>query len=329
MSDHEVITNPANARYRLFPIIFEDIWRSYKLHEENFWTAEEIDFSGDLRDWNTLSSAERQFIELVLAFFSISDGIVSKNLEGNFVNEVTINEAKYFYNFQNMMENIHAETYAQMIETLIVDQEHRNRLFDSIPHFNSIQKKAKWMERWMNPDTGPYAQRLIAFAIVEGVFFSASFASIYWLRDQHPTKMKGLGLSNELIARDEGMHTDFAVLLYTRYIKDKVPCDIVHDMFREAVELECLFVDESLPDRLTGMNAGMMKDYVKFTADRLLKELGYPVLFKVSNPFIFMDKISTEGKTNFFERRVSEYGRAGFSTGNATTNVFDTIDDDF
>lgn len=326
----ELITDPANDRYSLFPIEYSDIWNAYKKHKDSFWTAEEIDFSGDLRDWTNLPKPVRTFIELVLAFFSISDGVVSKNLNLNFCNDVTIQEIKYFYAFQGMMENIHGETYAIMIDTLITDVVHRNKLLDSIPNFSSINCKVKWMEQWMDADSGPFAQRLLAFAIVEGVFFSSSFASIYWLRDQYPTMMNGLCFSNELIARDEGMHTEFAVLLYTRYIRHKLPEHVVHSMIKEAVCIECKFVSESLPDRLPGINLQMMNEYVQFTADRLIKELGYSAIYNTKNPFVFMDKINAEGKTNFFERRVSEYGRARHSVViDSKTDLFEVLDDDF
>ncbi len=310
-------------RFVLFPIQHNDIWAWYKKSEASFWTAEEIDLSQDLNDWEKLNDDERHFIKHVLAFFAASDGIVNENLAENFVSEVQYTEAKFFYGFQIMMENIHSETYSLLIDTYIKDPEEKNYLFNAIENLECVQKKANWALRWI--ENGSFAERLIAFAAVEGIFFSGSFCSIFWLKKRG--LMPGLSFSNELISRDEGMHCDFACLLYNDHVVNKLSKETIHDVIIDAVNIEKEFVSDALPVKLIGMNADMMCQYIEFVADRLLFALGNEKVFNVENPFPWMDMISLQGKTNFFEKRVGDYQKSGVMT-NRDKQVF-SLDEDF
>lgn len=294
-------------RFVLFPIQHDDIWQMYKKAEASFWTAEEIDLSPDLKDWERLNDGERHFISHVLAFFAASDGIVNENLAVNFLREVQYPEAKCFYGFQIMIENIHSETYSLLIDTYIRDPEEKHRLLHAIDTVPCVQKKAEWALKWIG--NGTFAERLIAFAAVEGIFFSGSFCSIFWLKKRG--LMPGLSFSNELISRDEGLHCDFACLLYTKYLQNHIEKEKVIEIIRNAVAIEQEFVTDALPVALIGMNAALMNQYIEFVADRLLVSLGIDKIYNVSNPFDFMEMISLQGKTNFFEKRVAEYQKAG------------------
>ena len=298
------LLSESNNRYTIFPIKYRDIWDMYKKAQESFWTAEEIDFAADMNDWNTLSEDEKYFIENILAFFAGSDGIVLENLASRFLKEITVPEARAFYSYQIYIENIHSEVYSLMIDTFIQDTKKKERLFTAIDNIPCVQKKARWAEKWIESDTD-FSIRLIAFAVVEGIFFSGSFCAIFWLKKRN-LMTKALGTSNELISRDEGMHTDFAVLLYS-YIEHKVEQDKVTLIIKEAVDIEKEFITQSLPCRLIGMNSELMKQYIEYVADRLVEQLGYTKIYNTKNPFQFMENISISGKTNFFEKRVSEY----------------------
>jgi ribonucleoside-diphosphate reductase beta chain len=310
-------------RFVLFPIKHDDIWRFYKQAEASFWTAEEIDLSQDDTDWQRLNDGERHFISHVLAFFAASDGIVNENLAQNFLSEVQYAEAKCFYGFQIMMENIHSETYSLLIDTYIKDPVEKDKMLRAIDFIPCVKKKADWALRWI--ENGNFAERLIAFAAVEGIFFSGSFCSIFWLRKR--SLMPGLTFSNELISRDEGLHCDFACLLYTDHIKNKLEPSLVYDIIKDAVAIEQEFVTDALPVSLIGMNAGLMSQYIEFVADRLLLELGLNKVYNVSNPFDFMELISLQGKTNFFEKRVAEYQKAGVMNDKETAKF--ALDEDF
>ena len=308
LSLEEPILKENPNRFVLFPIQHSDIWEMYKKQEASIWTAEELDLASDLTDWsNKLNDDERFFIKHVLAFFAASDGIVNENLAENFLSEVQYTEAKFFYGFQIMMENIHSETYSLLIDTYIKDSKEKDYLFNAIETFEPVKKKADWAMRWI--DNGSYAERLIAFAAVEGIFFSGSFCSIFWLKKRG--LMPGLTFSNELISRDEGLHCDFACLLYNNHLVNKLPKEDVRKIIADAVEIEKEFVVESLPVRLIGMNSDLMCQYIEFVADRLLVELDNEKIYNASNPFDFMDMINLQGKTNFFEKRVGEYQKAG------------------
>jgi ribonucleoside-diphosphate reductase beta chain len=311
-------------RFVLFPIQHSDIWEMYKKQEASIWTAEELDLSPDLVDWESkLNDDERFFIKHVLAFFAASDGIVNENLAENFLSEVQYTEAKFFYGFQVMMENIHSETYSLLIDTYIKDTKEKNYLFNAIETFEPVKKKADWAMRWI--DNGSYAERLISFAAVEGIFFSGSFCSIFWLKKRG--LMPGLTFSNELISRDEGLHCDFACMLYNNHLVNKLPKEQVQKIIADAVEIEKEFITESLPVRLIGMNSDLMSQYIEFVADRLLTELGNEKIYNTSNPFDFMDMINLQGKTNFFEKRVGEYQKAGVL--NNENNTTFSLDSDF
>ncbi len=301
-----LVDNP--GKFVLFPIEHDDIWQYYKQCEASFWTAEEIDLQADLVDWNDkLTDDERHFVKHVLAFFAASDGIVNENLAVNMVSEVQYTEAKFFYGFQIMMENIHSETYSLLIDTYIQDNADKNYLFNAIENMECVAKKADWALKWI--DNGSFTERLIAFAAVEGIFFSGSFCSIFWLKKRG--LMPGLTFSNELISRDEGMHCDFACLLYNQHIQNKLPKEQVEKMITDAVDIEKEFVSDALPVSLIGMNANLMCQYIEFVADRLLFSLGNNKVYNVENPFPWMDMISIQGKTNFFEKRVGDYQKAG------------------
>ena len=319
----EPILQENKNRFVLFPIKHDKVWEMYKQHEASFWTAEEIDLGGDLVDWESLSKDEKHFIKHVLAFFAASDGIVNENLVLNFMKEVQIPEARCFYGFQIAIENIHAETYSLLIDTYIKDPDERNYLFNAIETVPCVKKKAEWALRWID-DAPSFAHRLIAFAAVEGIFFSGSFCSIFWLKKR--SLMPGLTFSNELISRDEGLHCDFACLLYSM-LQNKLPESEVRSIICEAVVFEQEFVTDALPVSLIGMNAQMMSQYIEFVADRLLVALGCDKVYNVSNPFPFMDLISLQGKTNFFEKRVGEYQKAGVMSQQDEQTF--AIDEDF
>lgn len=318
MNTEPLLTENPN-RYVLFPIQHSKIWAEYKKQMACFWTTEEIDLSKDLNDWNKLNEDERYFIKNILAFFAGSDGIVLENLSKRFLSEIQIPEARCAYGFQLMIENIHSETYSLLIDTLIKDQVEKNHLFNAINTIDCVQKKAYWAIRWIEDEQSNFATRLVAFACVEGIFFSGSFCAIYWLKKRG--LMPGLTFSNELISRDEGMHTEFACLLYSM-LKNKLSKEVVYEIIRDAVEIEMEFIIDSLPCRLIGMNSIMMSQYIEFVADRLLLQLGYSKIFNSENPFQFMELISLENKTNFFEKRVSEYSLG--RVGNNNTISFDS-----
>ena len=301
------LENP--SRFVLFPIKWPKIWDMYKKALASIWTVEELDLSKDTRDWEQkLNEDERHFIENILAFFAGSDGIVLENLAQRFCNEIQIPEAKCFYGFQIAIENIHSEMYSLLIDTLVSDNDKKNKLFNAIETIPSVGKKANWALKWIKDKDASYAVRLIAFAAVEGIFFSGSFCSIFWLKKRG--LMPGLTSSNELISRDEGLHTEFAVLIYS-YLENKLSEDQVKEIITEAVEIEKEFITDSIPCKLIGMNSQMMTEYIEFVADRLMVQLGYNKIYNANNPFSFMEMISMEGKTNFFERRVTEYSKAG------------------
>lgn len=302
----EVLLQENKERFVLLPIKYPEIWKMYKKHEASFWTAEEIDLSPDLKDWERLTADEQHFVKHVLAFFAASDGIVNENLAVNFMKEVQLPEARCFYGFQIMIENIHSETYSLLIDTYIKDNIEKKRLFNAIETVPCVQKKAQWALRWINE--GSFAERLVAFAAVEGIFFSGSFCSIFWLKKRG--LMPGLSFSNELISRDEGLHCDFACLLYGM-LENKLSQERIYEIIRDAVENEHEFVTDALPVSLIGMNSKLMCQYIEFVADRLLVSLGYPKIYNATNPFDFMETISLQGKTNFFEKRVAEYQKAG------------------
>jgi len=303
----EPILKENKDRFVLFPIQHKDIWEFYKMAEASFWTAEEIDLSQDMKDWENLTEGETHFIKHVLAFFAASDGIVNENLAENFVAEVQYTEAKFFYGFQIAMENVHSETYSLLIDTYVKDNKEKDKLFNAIETMDCVKKKADWALRWI--DEGNYAERLIAFAAVEGIFFSGSFCSIFWLKKRG--LMPGLTFSNELISRDEGLHCDFACLLYNNHLINKLSKEKITSIITDAVEIEKEFVTDSLPVKLIGMNADLMCQYIEFVADRLLQELECDKVYGSSNPFDFMEMISLQGKTNFFEKRVGDYQKAG------------------
>ncbi|MEE3999984.1 ribonucleotide-diphosphate reductase subunit beta [Tenacibaculum sp. FZY0031] len=320
MASIEPILQENKDRFVIFPIQHNDLWEWYKKQQACFWTAEEIDLHSDLTDWNSkLTDDERYFIKHVLAFFAASDGIVNENLAENFVNEVQYSEAKFFYGFQIMMENIHSETYSLLIDTYIKDEEEKNRLFKAIEVFPAIKKKADWALKWIDSDS--FAERLIAFAAVEGIFFSGSFCSIFWLKKRG--LLPGLTFSNELISRDEGMHCDFAVHLHNNHLVNKVPKERIREIIISALDIEREFITESLPVSLIGMNATLMTQYLEYVTDRLLLEFECEKEYGSTNPFDFMEMISLEGKTNFFEKRVSEYQKAGVKSGGTGSISFD------
>ncbi len=306
-------------RYTMFPIEYPEVWKMYKAHLAAFWTAEEIDLSKDVVDWGKLSNDEKHFISMILAFFAGSDGIVLENLVERFMKDIDIPEVRAFYGFQIAAETIHSETYSLMIETLITDNS-KPLLFDAINNFDCIKKKALWATKWISDQNSSFAERLVAFAAVEGIFFSGAFCSIYWLKKRG--LMPGLSLSNEFISRDEALHTEFAVLVYNTF-SEKLSSDVITNIIKEAVEIEKEFIIDSLPCNLIGMNSNSMSDYIEFVADRLLVQLGCPKTYNKKNPFVFMEMISMEGKTNFFEKRVSEYSKAGVSknTNSLTSNL--------
>lgn len=324
-NQEEPILKENNNRFVLFPIQHADIWDFYKKAEASFWTAEEIDLSQDMKDWENMTANEQHFIKHVLAFFAASDGIVNENLAENFVAEVQYTEAKFFYGFQIAMENVHSETYSLLIDTYVKDNKEKSSLFNAIDTMDCVKKKADWALRWI--DEGSYAERLIAFAAVEGIFFSGSFCSIFWLKKRG--LMPGLTFSNELISRDEGLHCDFACLLYNNHLVNKLSEKTVTDIIVDAVEIEKEFVTDSLPVNLIGMNAELMREYIEFVADRLLSELGCKKVYNATNPFDFMEMISLQGKTNFFEKRVGDYQKAGVMKKEDDTSARFSLEEDF
>lgn len=324
MTQVEPILEENKNRFVLFPIQHDDIWSFYKKAEASFWTAEEIDLQPDLVDWETkLNDNERHFVKHVLAFFAASDGIVNENLAENFLSEVQYTEAKFFYGFQVAIENIHSETYSLLIDTYIKDTKDKQYLFNAIETMDCVTKKADWALRWI--DEGSFAERLVAFAAVEGIFFSGSFCSIFWLKKRG--LMPGLSFSNELISRDEGLHCDFACLLYNNHVVNKLPKEQIQKIIVDAVEIEKEFILDALPVRLIGMNSELMGQYIEFVADRLLVELGNEKVYNATNPFDFMEMISIQGKTNFFEKRVGEYQKSGVLNNDADQTF--NLDADF
>ncbi len=317
VSETEPLLIETEERFVMFPIKDESIWAMYKKQVECFWRAEEVDLSKDLISWATLTADEKNFIKVIIAFFAASDGIVLENLATRFMRDVQLSEARAFYGFQIAMENIHSEMYSLLIETYIKDQEEKTRLFQALQHYPCIKKKADWTRQWINSPEASFAARLVAFACVEGIFFSGAFCSIFWLKKRG--LMPGLTFSNELISRDEALHTEFAILLYRKLLQP-LPAQTVRDIITQAVKIEQEFICEALPCRLIGMNAPQMSKYIEFVADRLSLQLGYAAIYNVGNPFDFMEMISIEGKTNFFEKRVGEYALA---TKTQTDDVFD------
>jgi len=320
--EEELLLKENKDRFVILPINYPRVWEMYKKHEASFWTAEEIDLSGDLKDWAALNDGERHFISHILAFFAASDGIVNENLAVNFMSEVQLPEARCFYGFQIMMENIHSETYALLIDTYIKDAAEKNKLFHAIETVPCVKEKAEWALRWI--ENGTFAQRLVAFAAVEGIFFSGSFCSIFWLKKRG--LMPGLTFSNELISRDEGLHCEFACLLYNM-LSQKLTAEEIYELIGDAVKIEKQFITEALPVDLIGMNARLMQQYIEFVADRWLVELGYDKLYHTSNPFDFMELISLQGKTNFFEKRVGDYQKAGVLADKQSQTF--SLDEDF
>ena len=304
----EILLKENPNRFVLFPIKYHDIWEKYKQHVSVFWTAEEINLDQDLSDWKKLDEGEKHFIKNILAFFAGSDGIVLENLGSRFMNEVQLPEAKCFYGFQIAMENIHSETYSLLIDTYVKNKEEKKNLLNAIETIPCVKKKADWALKWINDTESDFQTRLVAFAAIEGIFFSGSFCAVFWLKKRG--LMPGLAFSNELISRDEGLHTDFAVLLYS-YIQNKLSEEKIHKIIKEAVYIEKEFIIDSLPCNLIGMNSILMAQYIEFCADRLITQLGYNKIWNSKNPFTFMEMISLTGKTNFFEKRVGEYSKAG------------------
>ena len=319
----EILLSEEEKRYVIFPIKYPDIWDMYKKAEANFWTAEEIDLSKDMNDFEyKMNESERYFVENVLAFFAASDGIVNENLVDRFCNEVQLLEAKFFYGFQIAVENIHSETYSLLIDTYVKDQKKKDKLFNAIETIPSVRKKADWALRWINDKSSSFGTRVIAFAAVEGIFFSGSFCSIFWLKKRG--LMPGLCQSNEFISRDEGLHTEFAILMYSM-LANKPSKETILQIIKEAVELEKEFITESLPCDLIGMNKDLMKKYIEYVSDRLLLMFGLEKHYHSENPFEWMELISVQGKTNFFEKRVGEY--ANIAKSDNKDNIFSTVED--
>ena len=311
-----ILFEESSDRYTLFPIKDDHIWNIYKQSVSLFWTAEEIDLSQDKKSWDSLTPNEQYFIKMVLSFFASSDGVVNENLVNRFSNDVQLAEARAVYSIQNFIETVHSETYALLLQSYITNKEERNECFKAIENFPCIKRKFDWGRKWIT-STESFNKRLVAFSIIEGLFFSGSFCAIYWLKKRG--LMPGLTFSNELISRDEGMHTDFAIYLYKTYC-DKIDQELIHEIMKEAVDIETEFICESLPVRLIGMNSQLMVQYIKFIADRLLSQLGYEKIYNTQNPFSFMEMISVEGKTNFFEKRVSDYSLADGGDRNKAFN---------
>lgn len=315
---NEVLLTENSNRFVLFPIVYNDIYQLYKKAESSFWTANEIDLSKDINDWQKLNNEEQHFIKNIIGFFAGSDGIIMENLSCRFMNEIKIPEARAFYSYQIFNESIHSETYSLLIDTYIKDLDEKNKIFNSIENIPSVAKKASWAYKWIENKKVSFATRLVAFAIVEGIFFSGSFCAIYWLKKRG--LMPGLTFSNELISRDEGMHCEFACLLYSK-IKNRVDEETIHTIFKEAIEIEKEFITESIPCNLIGMNSILMKQYIEFVSDRLLLQLGYEKIWNAENPFDFMEMISMIPKSNFFEIRSGQYQKANISIDNTEFNI--------
>ena len=307
ISQVDSILTPDENRFVMFPIQHDDIWQMYKRQVDCFWRAEEVDLSKDINDWNKLNSDEQQFIKMVLAFFAASDGLVLENLANRFMGDVQLSEARAFYGFQIAMENIHSEMYSLLIDTYIHDSTEKTKLFEATQNYPCIAKKADWAKKWIGDESSCFASRLVAFAAIEGIFFSASFASIYWIKKRG--LMPGLTLSNEFISRDEALHTEFAILLYSK-LQTKLNKTRIYEIIQEAVSIEKEFITEAIPCRMIGMNSKLMIQYIEFVADRLVLQLGYDKIYHSQNPFDFMELISMESKVNFFERTNSEYALA-------------------
>ncbi len=318
----EPLLHEDDNRYVLFPIEHEDIYAMYKKQLDCFWRVDEVDLSRDFKSWDTLNKDEKYFISMILAFFAASDGIVVENLGSRFMNEVQVSEARAFYAFQIAMETIHSEMYSLLIDTYIKDREEKNKLFNALNEFPCIKRKGDWAIKWIQDKRSSFASRLVAFACVEGIFFSGAFCAIYWLKNRG--LMPGLTFSNELISRDEALHTEFAILLYNKLVK-KLDKKRVIDIVKEAVDIEKDFIINALPCKLVGMNGDLMSQYIEFVADRLIVQLGYDKIYNSSNPFAFMEMISMEGKTNFFEKRVGEYALAN-KTKEEDSDIFDFSD---
>ena len=303
----EPLLTPDDNRFVMFPIKYDDIWAMYKKQVDCFWRAEEIDLSKDLDEWAKLNADEKHFVSMILAFFAASDGIVLENLAQRFMSDVQVSEARAFYGFQIAMENIHSHTYSLLIETYIKDKDEKHKFFNAIANYPCIKKKSDWAQKWINDNRSSFASRLVAFACIEGIFFSGAFCSIFWLKKRG--LMPGLTFSNELISRDEALHCEFAILLYSK-LEKKLPKQKIHDIIKDCVEIEIEFICEALPCRLIGMNSELMGQYIQFVADRLCVQLGYPKIYNVANCFEFMELISLESKTSFFEKKVPDYALA-------------------
>ena len=316
----EPLLTPDDKRFVMFPIKYDDIWAMYKKQVDCFWRPEEIDLSKDLDDWAKLNDDEKHFISMILAFFAASDGIVLENLAQRFMSDVQISEARAFYGFQIAMENIHSESYSLLIETYIKDKEQKHKLFNAIENYPCIKKKSDWAQKWIHDNRSSFATRLVAFACIEGIFFSGAFSSIFWLKKRG--LMPGLTFSNELISRDEALHCEFAILLYSK-LEKKLPKAKIHDIIKECVEIEIEFICEALPCRLIGMNSELMGQYIQFVADRLCVQLGYPKIYNVANCLDYMELISLESKTNFFEKRLGEYALANVNKSDADFDFTD------
>ena len=313
----EPLLTPDDNRYVMFPVKYNDVWDMYKRAIDSFWIVNEVNLAQDLKDWNGLNEDERNFIKMVLAFFAASDGVVTENLASRFMNDVQNSEIRAFYGFQIAIENIHSTMYSLLIDTYIKDDEEKTKLFEATVNYPCITKKFNWAKKWLDDKRSSFAKRLVAFAVVEGIFFSSSFACIYWIKKRG--LMPGLTFSNELISRDEALHTEFAVLLYSKLVR-KLPKKKIVEIITEAVEIEKEFIIEAIPCRMIGMNSKLMSQYIEFTADRLMLQLGYDKIYNASNPFDFMELISIESKVNFFERTNSEYALANKSV---TKDIFD------
>jgi len=320
-TQNEPLLVPDDNRFVMFPIKHDDIWKLYKKEVDSFWRPEEVDLSKDLKDWEGLEDGERHFISMILAFFAASDGIVLENLASRFMSEVQISEARAFYGFQIAMENIHSETYSLLIDTYIKDKEEKNKLFNAIDNFPCIKKKADWAKKWIHDNRSSFATRLIAFACVEGIFFSGAFCSIFWLKKRG--LIPGLTFSNELISRDEALHCEFAILLYSK-LQKKIDKTRIQEIIKEAVDIEIEFICEALPCRLIGMNSEMMTQYIQFVADRLCVQLGYKKIYNTTNPFPWMELISLESKTNMFEKRIDAYA---LTNTNGKNEAFELSED--
>lgn len=322
---NEPLLTENRSRHVIFPIQYDDVWSMYKKHVSTYWTVEEIDFMKDMDDWLKLSDDERHFIKNVLAFFAASDGIVNENLALRFMQEIKAPEVLAFYSFQNAIETVHSETYSLLIDTYIKDDVEKDRLLNAVETIPCVGKKANWAMKWIDDKESSFQKRLVAFAIIEGIFFSGAFCAIYWLKEKG--LMHGLTFSNELISRDESLHTEFAILLYS-HIVNKLSEEEVHSIVKEAVEIEKEFIIDSIPCALLGMNNDLMREYIEFVADRLVVQLGYSKIFNTSNPFQFMDRIGMDLKANFFETRVSNYSKAELHSADSKPLVFDTNDED-